>query len=65
LTSEELQAELAVRVGDTEPDDENFVRIDEAIALCAGLLTVDTRSNIIRLIHFTTAEYFKRHGAQW
>jgi hypothetical protein len=30
------------------------------VSSCAGLVTVD--SNIIRLVHYTTQEYFQRHG---
>jgi hypothetical protein len=65
LSAAELQAALAVRVGDTEPDNENLVRIDEALSLCAGLVTEDHDSDVIRLIHYTTKEYFMQSGASW
>ncbi len=65
LSAAELQAALAVRVGDTEPDEENFVRIDEALALCAGLVTEDHDRGVIRLIHYTTSEYFTQSRAGW
>jgi hypothetical protein len=38
LSAAELQTALAVRVGDVELDDENLVMIDEAVAVCAGLV---------------------------
>ncbi len=65
LSAAELQAALAVKIGDSEPDEKNVVRIDETIALCAGLVTVDNETNAIRLIHFTTDEFFKHNGARW
>ncbi len=65
LSAAELQAALAVKAGNSELDEENVVRIDETIAFCAGLVTVDNESSIIRLIHFTTDEYFKHKGAHW
>jgi len=30
------------------------------ISVCAGLVTVTKESNIIRLVHYTTQEYFER-----
>lgn len=34
-------------------------------SLCAGLVTVDGESGIIRLVHHTTQEYFERTRKQW
>jgi len=41
------------------------VQVDDIIAVCAGLVTIDEESNIIRLVHFTTQEYFQRTKARW
>ncbi len=65
LSAVELQATLAVKIGDTELDEENYVRIDETVALRAGLVAVDIEANIMRLIHYITNEYFRHSGAQW
>jgi ankyrin repeat protein len=62
LTTLELQHALAVVIGETELDHENFTPINEMVSVCAGLVTVDERSGIIRLVHYTTQEYF--HKAQ-
>jgi hypothetical protein len=35
------------------------------VFVCAGLVTVDPESNIIRLVHYTTQEYFERIRAIW
>ena len=60
LQISELQHALAVEPGGRSIEDDSL--IDEAllISLCAGLVTVDHEGGIIRLVHFTTQEYFKR-----
>ncbi|GFF43165.1 isoform 2 of serine/threonine-protein phosphatase 6 regulatory ankyrin repeat subunit A [Aspergillus udagawae] len=60
LTTLELQHALAVIISETELDPENFTPINEMISVCAGLVTVDERSDIIRLVHYTTQEYFQK-----
>ena len=34
-------------------------------SVCAGLVTVDEESKIIRLVHYTTQEYFERTWESW
>jgi hypothetical protein len=65
LSAAELQEALAVKVNDKELDEENIVKIEELLALCAGLVTVDDESSVIRLIHYTTDKYFKRSRTDW
>src|SRR5271154_1396769 len=60
LTTLELQHALAVEIGEHELDKENFPQIPDLVSACAGLVTVDEESNIIRLVHYTTQEYFER-----
>ena len=64
LVTAELQHALAVEVGESElatkqPD------IEDMVSVCAGLVTVDEESNIIRLVHYTTQEYFERTQKHW
>lgn len=33
-------------------------------SICAGLLTIDIQSEIVRLVHYTTQEYFERTNAE-
>ena len=47
-------------IGDPELDKENIREIEDMVSVCAGLVTVDEESNIIRLVHYTTQEYFER-----
>lgn len=35
------------------------------VSVCAGLVTADEESNIIRLVHYTTQEYFERTQNDW
>lgn len=35
------------------------------VSLCAGLVTVDKESDIIRLAHYTTQEYFMKTKDKW
>ncbi|KAH0537365.1 hypothetical protein FGG08_005844 [Glutinoglossum americanum] len=61
LTVPELQHALAVEPGELELDEENLSDIEELVSACAGLVTVDQKSNIVRLVHYTTREYFERN----
>jgi ankyrin repeat protein len=65
LTILELRHALAVEVGESKLDDSNLPDIDDLINVCAGLVTVDQESGIIRLVHYTTQEYFQRTQSSW
>ncbi|KAH8586341.1 ankyrin repeat protein, partial [Bisporella sp. PMI_857] len=65
LTTAELQHALAVEPEETQLDLENLSQVGDMIAACAGLVTVDEESKIIRLVHYTTQEYFKRTQHKW
>jgi hypothetical protein len=59
LTTSELQDALAVEIGRPEP------KLEDMVSACAGLVTVDKESDIIRLVHYTTQEYFERKQNRW
>jgi hypothetical protein len=61
LTTLELQHALAVERGDSEFDKENLPEIEDIVSVCAGLVTVDEESDIIRLVHYTIQEYLRAH----
>src|SRR5436305_1122594 len=65
LTSIELQHALAVRNGAVYLNEKFVPEIEDLVSDCAGLVTVDEESNIIRLVHYTTQEYFERTQASW
>ncbi|KAH6844764.1 ankyrin repeat protein [Chaetomium sp. MPI-CAGE-AT-0009] len=65
LSTTELQHALGVEVGETELDPDNSPLVEDMVSVCAGLVTVDEESNIIRLVHYTTQEYFVRTWKRW
>ncbi|KAJ6201088.1 LOW QUALITY PROTEIN: hypothetical protein J3E72DRAFT_413051 [Bipolaris maydis] len=65
LTTTELQHALAVKDGQEELDEDNKSDIEDIVSVCAGLVTVDGESGIIRLVHYTTQEYFERTQKNW
>lgn len=65
LTATELQHALAVEANTSALDEENLTDIDDVVAFCAGLVTIDKESGIIRLAHYTAQEYFERTWEQW
>lgn len=65
LTIAELQHALAVETGSTELDPDNLPEAEDMVSACAGLVTVDKESDIIRLVHYTAQEYFERTQKDW
>jgi len=65
LSTLELRHALAVEVGQDELDQENLPETEDMVSVCAGLVTVDEESDIIRLVHYTTQEYFERTQISW
>ena len=65
LTTSELREAIAVEIGTSKLDAENYSEIDYLVSVCAGLVTVDKRSKIIRLIHYTAQEFLERTQQTW
>ncbi|KAJ5745670.1 ankyrin repeat protein [Penicillium odoratum] len=65
LTTSELQHALGVEVGEPELDKDNLPEIEDLVSVCAGLVTVDEESDIVRLVHYTAQEYFERTQKHW
>jgi hypothetical protein len=65
LTTGELCHALAVKPGEEDLDKDNVPDIEDIVSVCAGLVTVGEESNIIRLVHYTTQEYFVRIRENW
>jgi ankyrin repeat protein len=65
LKTSELQHALAVTDGASTLDQRNLTHIDLITSVCAGLVTIDEESNIIRLVHYTTQEYFDQTWTTW
>ena len=65
LTTEELQHALAIEPGESSLDYQNINDAEEIASGCAGLVTIDEESSIIRLTHYTTQEYLERVQSKW
>ena len=65
LTTSELQHALAVEIGESQLDADNVPQDEDIVSVCAGLVTIDDESRIIRLVHYTTQEYFDRTWQKW
>ena len=61
----ELRHALAVEDDSIELDEDNLAEIDEIIHACAGLVTLEEDTNIIRLVHYTTQEYLEHKFLTW
>jgi hypothetical protein len=67
LTTTELQHALAVEFGEPELDEENLPQIEDMVSVCAGLVTVDEESGIIRLVrirHRNTSSGRRKIGSR-
>ena len=66
LSVNELRHGLAVEYNNdedidlnaTELDEDNLLQPESLVDVCAGLVIIDSASQIIRLVHYTTQEYF-------
>lgn len=56
----EIQHALAVNPESTIFDEESLPPSEILISLCAGIITIDHESDIIRLTHHTTKEYLEK-----
>ncbi|KAI0887892.1 uncharacterized protein GGS22DRAFT_197834 [Annulohypoxylon maeteangense] len=65
LTTRELRYALAVEPWERQMDEENLPQVEDMVSACAGLVTIDKESDIIRLVHYTTQEYFERTQERW
>ncbi|KAG7424985.1 putative ankyrin repeat protein [Fusarium oxysporum f. sp. raphani] len=65
LTTLELRHALAVEVGTTELDEEALPETEDIVVACVGLVTNDKQSDIIRLVHYTTQQYFDKNRGKW
>jgi hypothetical protein len=57
LSTAEMQHALAVRVGMAELDEDFLPGVEILGSICAGLVTIDKKGDVIRLVHYTTQEY--------
>lgn len=65
LTTIELQNALAIEPDELALDMDNLPEAEDMVLVCAGLVTIDEHTGIIRLVHYTVQEYFERTWNSW
>ncbi|KAF2453530.1 hypothetical protein BDY21DRAFT_424471, partial [Lineolata rhizophorae] len=65
LTTAEICCALAVEPDKAKVDLERIPDVEDLVSVCAGLVVVDKESAIIRLVHYTTQQYFERIRDSW
>lgn len=65
LKLQELSHALAVEPEDTFFDEEGLIERDLLLSICAGLVLIDERSNLVRLVHSTLQEYLENFGERY
>lgn len=56
----EMQQLLSIREGDTFLDSKALPKIEKLISACCGLVVVEEGSQIVKFVHYTAEEYFRR-----
>ncbi|EEP79769.1 conserved hypothetical protein [Uncinocarpus reesii 1704] len=65
LSTAELQHALAVAIGDSQLNTKRLPDLETMVSVCAGLVTIDEENSIIRLVHYTTQQYFDETRDKW
>ena len=60
LSLAEMREALSIRNCDTSLDPRALPKMEALISSCCGLVVVEDESWIVRLVHYTTEEYFRR-----
>ncbi|KAJ6467478.1 hypothetical protein DFH09DRAFT_832865, partial [Mycena vulgaris] len=60
LAVSEIRVALAVEPGAKQLDEDNLLDIEIILAVCAGMVIVDDKLSVVRLVHYTTQEFLDR-----
>ncbi|CAD6570009.1 MAG: hypothetical protein ASARMPREDX12_003269 [Alectoria sarmentosa] len=63
LTVAGLRHALAIEIGESIFDEENLDDIEDVLSVCCGLVIIDPETEALRLVHYTTQDYFKKFGS--
>lgn len=61
LKSTVLQHAVAVAENTKDISDDDLIDVEDLVSVCAGIVTVDRESGIIRLVHYTTQKYLQNY----
>ncbi|OCK80015.1 hypothetical protein K432DRAFT_277902, partial [Lepidopterella palustris CBS 459.81] len=64
LSCQEFQHSLNVRIGEDFDKDYFSGNLEESVALCAGLVVINKKSDSVQLMHHTARLYFKNPANQ-
>lgn len=59
LKAKALQHVIAIKPNATTLDDGDLTDVEDLVLVCAGIVTVDRESGIVRLVHYTTQRYLE------
>jgi ankyrin repeat protein len=65
LNQLELEHAIAVVIGQTRFYIENLCPAADLVSLCAGLVVIDEKCEVVRLVHLTTHHYFEQNLSRW
>jgi ankyrin repeat protein len=65
LSTLELLHALAVNFGESKFNKDRIMDDGEILTVCAGLVTIDEKSDTVRFIHYTAQEYLQRNRQRW
>ncbi|KAK8010116.1 hypothetical protein PG990_009081 [Apiospora arundinis] len=65
LSKVELQHALGVAHGSDAMNPEDLPKVEHLVSVCAGLVTADEGTGVIRLVHYTAQEYFESTMGRW
>ena len=61
LKSTVLQHAVAVTEYTKDISDDDLIDVEDLVSVCVGIVTVDSESGIIRLVHYTTQTYLQSY----
>ena len=64
MSVQEIQYALAIEPGESSLDEDNLSDVSEIVGYCAGLVIVEEDTRSLRLVHYTTQEYFRQNGGK-
>ena len=62
LRMDHMLCALAIRPGDQDLNKDALPKASAVLSAFSGLLIIDEESQIVKLVHYTTEEYFQRKG---
>ncbi|KAK7952992.1 hypothetical protein PG988_013686 [Apiospora saccharicola] len=65
LKPEELRHALGVEMGESDIDEDNLPDLQDVLSSFCGLVKIDAESDVVRLVHYTTQQYFERTQETW